>query len=77
MVNGLLRFHDADISLQEAPYQQIYIENGLPGFGWFGVGATTAIKPGIYPIFYNKSKFKLLEHDTFWLSETPEKPSKS
>jgi hypothetical protein len=27
-------------------------------------------------IFYNSDKFKLLEENTFWLSETPEKPSK-
>lgn len=27
-------------------------------------------------IFYRKSRFELLEYDTFWLSETPDKPSK-
>ncbi|MDD3947167.1 MAG: endonuclease/exonuclease/phosphatase family protein [Clostridia bacterium] len=27
------------------------------------------------PIFYNKSRYELLDHDTFWLSNTPEKPS--
>ncbi len=80
MVNGLLRFHDADIfGLQEALYQQIIdIEKGLPGFGWFGVGRDDGDKAGEFtPIFYNQSKFKLLEHGTFWLSETPEAPSKS
>jgi endonuclease/exonuclease/phosphatase family metal-dependent hydrolase len=80
MVNGLLRFHDADIfGLQEALYQQILdIGNGLPGFGWFGIGRDDGDKAGEFtPIFYNKSKFKLLDHGNFWLSETPEKPSKS
>ena len=28
------------------------------------------------PLFYNKTKFKLLESHIFWLSETPEKASK-
>src|SRR3546814_6755240 len=27
-------------------------------------------------IFYKKDRFRLLDHDTFWLSETPEVPSK-
>lgn len=29
------------------------------------------------PVFYRKDKFRLLESDTFWLSETPGTPSKS
>ena len=28
------------------------------------------------PIFYKKSRFEVVDHDMFWLSETPEKPSK-
>lgn len=28
-------------------------------------------------IFYNPQRFEIIEHETFWLSETPEKPSKS
>jgi endonuclease/exonuclease/phosphatase family metal-dependent hydrolase len=78
MVTGLLRFHDADIfGLQEALHGQILdVENNLPEFKWFGVGRDDGKKAGEFsPIFYNKSKFKILDHGTFWLSETPEKPS--
>lgn len=75
LVTGLLRFHDADIfGLQEALYDQIVdVEKGLPGYEWFGAGRDDGEKRGEFsPIFYNKSKFILHEHGTFWLSETPE-----
>ena len=80
MVNGLLQFHDPDIfGLQEALYEQILdIQSGMPGYEWFGVGRDDGEKAGEFsPIFFNKSKFVLLGNGTFWLSETPEKPSKS
>ncbi|HDR51337.1 MAG TPA: endonuclease/exonuclease/phosphatase family protein [Mariniphaga anaerophila] len=79
MVNSLLRFHEADIfGLQEALYDQIQdIEKGLPEYEWFGVGRDDGEKAGEFsPIFYNKSKFILYDHGTFWLSETPDVPSK-
>ncbi len=77
MVSGLLRFHEADIfGLQEALYGQILdIQNDLPEYEWFGVGRDDGKKEGEFsPIFFNKSKFTLLENGTFWLSETPDKP---
>ncbi len=79
MVTGLLRFHESDIfGLQEALYEQITdIEKQLPEYEWFGVGRDDGQKGGEFsPIFYKKSKFTLLKNETFWLSETPEKPSK-
>lgn len=78
MVTGLLRFHDAGIfGLQEALHGQILdIKKNLPEYEWFGVGRDDGKKAGEFsPIFYNKSKFELHDHGTFWLSETPEKPS--
>ena len=77
MVSRLLRFHEADIiGLQEALYGQILdIQNDLPEYEWFGVGRDDGKKEGEFsPVFFNKSKFTLLENGTFWLSETPEKP---
>jgi len=79
MVSGLLKFHDADIfGLQEALIGQIEdIKNQLPEYEWFGVGRDDGKDGGEFsPVFYNPSKFILLKHGTFWLSETPEKPSK-
>lgn len=79
MVIGLLKFHEADLfGLQEALHGQILdVYNNMPGFEWFGVGRDDGEKGGEFsPIFYNKSKIILIESGTFWLSETPEKPSK-
>jgi endonuclease/exonuclease/phosphatase family metal-dependent hydrolase len=79
MATGLLKFHEADLfGLQEALYDQILdVHKNMPGFEWFGVGRDDGEKGGEFsPIFYNKSKFILIESGTFWLSETPEKPSK-
>ena len=78
MVNGLLKFHEPDIfGLQEALITQIEkISEGLPEFEWIGVGRDDGIQKGEFsPLFYNKNKFILVKHGTFWLSETPEKPS--
>ncbi|HPF50716.1 MAG TPA: endonuclease/exonuclease/phosphatase family protein [Draconibacterium sp.] len=79
MVTGLLRFHEADIfGMQEALIGQIEdIQNQLPEFEWFGVGRDNGEQSGEFsPIFFRKSKFILIEHGTFWLSKTPDKPSK-
>ncbi len=79
MVGGLLQFHEADIfGLQEALHGQILdVQNQLPGYEWFGAGRDDGEKGGEYsPVFYNRSKFILYDHGTFWLSETPDVPSK-
>ena len=79
MVTGLLQFHEADIfGLQEALYDQIQdVEKAFPEYEWFGAGRDDGEKAGEFsPVFFNKSKFILYDHGTFWLSETPEKPSK-
>lgn len=77
MVSALLMFHDADIfGLQEVLYEQMTdLEKDMSNYKWFGVGRDDGIKKGEFcPIFYNPSKFILLENGNFWLSETPEKP---
>ncbi|TNF41812.1 MAG: endonuclease/exonuclease/phosphatase family protein [Bacteroidetes bacterium] len=79
MVTGLIKYHEPDIfGLQEALIGQIEdLRNNLPDFEWFGVGRDDGEKGGEFsPVFFNKSKFILIEKGTFWLSETPEKPSK-
>lgn len=79
MVTGLLRFHDADIfGMQEALIGQIEdIQQQMPEYEWFGVGRDKGDQSGEFsPIFFRKSKFILIDHGTFWLSETPDVPSK-
>lgn len=45
-------------------------------YAWVGEGRDGGGSGEYNPIFYNKSKFKLLDSGTRWLSDTPEKVSK-
>lgn len=77
MAASMIRFHQADvIGLQEALKGQIDdLQDRLPDFSWLGVGRADGKEAGEFsPIFYRTSRLELLEHDTFWLSETPEIP---
>ena len=51
--------------------------NALPEYAFSGVGRDDGKEEGEYsPVFYRKDKFDLLDSGTFWLSETPDVPSK-
>lgn len=74
-----VKFYTPDfMGVQEAlPGQMTYIDSTLTGYDFIGKGRDDGKSQGEYSaIFYNSDKFKLLEENTFWLSETPEKPSK-
>ncbi|KAF8628051.1 hypothetical protein AX17_006055 [Amanita inopinata Kibby_2008] len=48
-----------------------------PDWEWVGVGRDDGAEKGEFnPIFYNRSALRLISSDTFWLSETPFRPSK-
>ncbi|MFZ0391823.1 MAG: endonuclease/exonuclease/phosphatase family protein [Calditrichia bacterium] len=77
MAAAMLNRHRADISgLQEAQYSQIEdLQKRLPEYDWFGVGRADGKTGGEFsPVFYRRDRLKLLEHHTFWLSATPQKP---
>lgn len=77
---GLLRFHETDIfGTQEGLYHQLsYIKSELDGFEWFGMSRDGKGTKGEYSaIFYNTELFELADSGTFWLSETPDEPSKA
>ena len=63
--------------VQEAlEYQVRYIEE-MCGYESVGVGRENGKKEGEHmSIFWNKKTVSMLKWGTFWLSETPEKPSK-
>lgn len=76
-VASVIRFHRADVAgLQEALEGQIRdLEKRLPGYSWLGVGRQGGEEGGEYnPIFYRTDRFDVLDHDTFWLSKTPDVP---
>jgi endonuclease/exonuclease/phosphatase family metal-dependent hydrolase len=78
-VAGLMRYYAADfIGGQEVQNHQLkYIVEYLPAYKFIGVGRDDGKEAGEYScIFYNGNKFRLLSQATFWLSPTPDVPSK-
>ena len=76
---SMIRFRKADIfGVQEALKDQMDdLTSMLPEYGWFGVGRDDGKEAGEFmSVFYLKNRFEVLEHNTFWLSETPEKVTK-
>ena len=65
------------IGLQEALRDQVmFIEEFTKDYDYVGVGREDGKKEGEHmAIFWNKKTVKLMKWGTFWLSETPEKPS--
>ena len=65
------------MGVQEAlPQQMDYLNTALKGYNSIGVARDNGKRDGEFSaIFYNASRFKVLEQSTFWLSQTPEKVS--
>ena len=66
------------IGIQEALKHQCNdIARGTKNYKWIGVGREDGKNEGEYaPIFYNRKEWKLINWNTFWLSESPDKPSR-
>lgn len=78
-ITNQLKFYEPDIlGVQEAVYEQLqHFDSAMEDYRYVGVGRDKGDNEGEFSaIFYNTKKFEVLEEDTFWLSETPEKPSK-
>ena len=77
-VISLIQFHQIELfGIQEGLHHQVTeLTDGL-NYKYIGVGRDDGTDKGEYAaILYDDKKFKLLDHGTFWLSPTPEKPSK-
>jgi endonuclease/exonuclease/phosphatase family metal-dependent hydrolase len=72
------RFYLDVIGMQEVlVHQRDQLLSDLAGYASVGVGRDDGINAGEFsPIFYKKERFRLLNSETFWLSPTPEIPSK-
>ncbi len=74
-VVALIKKYDPDIlGVQEAIHHQLMdLLKGLPEYDYIGVGRDDGKTKGEYSaILYKKSKFTILQQNTFWLSESPE-----
>jgi len=78
-VSAFLNEENADfIGLQEVVHPQLLdLVKSLDAYDYIGVGREDGATKGEYsPVFYKKEKYKLLQSNTFWLSETPYNISK-
>lgn len=74
-----LRFYNPDVfGIQEGLHRQVeYLSEQLPEFHRVGGGRDDGKEAGEYSaLYFRKSRFGLLQSGTFWLSETPDRPSK-
>ena len=77
MVELLKHYEPGIIGMQEVLHHQLtYLDDNLPTYRSVGVGREDGKEKGEYsPILYDATKYRLVQSETFWLSETPEKIS--
>ncbi|PXA03460.1 endonuclease [Coraliomargarita sinensis] len=78
-VRDVIRAESPDVvAIQEAYHFQLeYLLAELEQYAVAGTGRDGGTKGEYSCILYLKDRFELMETNTFWLSETPEKPSVS
>lgn len=66
------KYNPGIIGTQEAIRQQIKdLDESLTNYAWIGVGREGGENGEYAAIFYNKDRFKVLESENLWLSDTP------
>ena len=77
LINYLKNKSPGIVAMQEVLNSQLLDLNfSLSEYSFVGIGREDGKKKGEFcPIFFNKYRFELIESETFWLSETPEKIS--
>ena len=73
-----IRNHDPDsFGLQEATPEWIdAIAAAMPDYAYVGVGRNVDGSGEASPVFYKKDKYELVDSGTFFLSKTPDRPSR-
>jgi endonuclease/exonuclease/phosphatase family metal-dependent hydrolase len=74
-VIGLIEYYHPDfIGIQEGLNNQVdFINKNTSNYDYIGVGRDDGAKKGEYTaIYYDTTKFELVETKTFWLSDTPD-----
>lgn len=80
VISNLLLYNEVNfLGIQEGLHHQVLeLDSLLPDHSYIGVGRDDGVEKGEYTaIFYNHHQYEVLESGTFWLSETPDLPSKS
>lgn len=79
VISNIIKYHDFEIfGTQEGLKHQLdALKATLPGYEYIGVGRDNGVDEGEHSaIFYDTHKFDVIESGDFWLSETPDVPSK-
>ena len=79
VIADMVRYHNFDIfGTQECFIHQLKdMKQALPGYDYIGVGRDDGKEAGEHSaIFYRTDKFEVVEKGDFWMSETPDVPSK-
>lgn len=79
VISQLVTFNDFDVwGAQEVLHDQLNdLLSAMPQYGYLGVGRDDGKTGGEYaPIFYKKSRLKVLKDGHFWLSQHTDYPNK-
>jgi endonuclease/exonuclease/phosphatase family metal-dependent hydrolase len=79
VISKLVTFNDFDVwGAQEVLHDQLNdLLSAMPQYGYLGVGRDDGKTGGEYaPIFYKKSRLKVLKEGHFWLSQHTDYPNK-
>lgn len=73
VVNLIEKYHPDFLGIQEGLQHQVeYIQNHSSNYTFIGVGRDDGKTKGEYAaLYYDTTKYILIKHNTFWLSETP------
>ena len=71
----ILRVAPDSLGVQEAKPGWMFWLRMLPQYGIVGEARDGKGRDEACPVLYNREKYKLIDHDTFWLSETPDEVS--
>ncbi len=78
VIEIIKKYAPSSFGVQEAHKKWIdALTAGLPGYNYVGVGREDGKEDGEYSaVFYQKDRFDASDYGNFWISETPDVPSK-
>lgn len=77
VVENIRKYMPDSFGLQEADADWIKrIADAMPEYAYVGIGRDLGGGGEASPVFYLKDKYELIDSGTFWLSKTPNKPSR-
>lgn len=79
LVDLIAYYHPDFLGIQEGLFNQVdYISDHTKNYAMIGVGRDDGKKAGEFvALYYDAGKYELIDQKTFWLSQSPDIPSKS